>query len=541
MKGLESPNYRIAQWSIPLALFLGAFFLTALTVEDYGISWDEPAYFHASDLHIQWLADFGKNFVHGQISKSLQDDVIKSAWHWDPYHVPHPPFSRIISGLIKSISSPVMDKLVAYRLGPALFFALLVTVMYLWMAELFDRWTGLFSALTLVLTPNLFGFAHLAVTDMPLAAMWFFIVYCFWKGLKDWRWSVVLGVVWGYALSTKFPALLIPIPLLLWAHLYHRQSYANNLFSMVFLSPLVMIASQPYLWHQTSLRILEFLYEGLSRGYRSDANFPLFFFNRLYLTSNLPRYYSFFVIAVTTPEFVLLLALLGAVSIGRLKTQRNVMILFLLNALFIPFLGILPGAVLHDGVRQLLSTLPFLAGLAGAGFYVLVRFVRERTEKMASLGKIKNLQLKVVGAAFVLLSFPSAWDLFLYHPYELSYYNRLVGGTRGAFQQGLEVTYFMEAFTPEFLKFLNEKLPPNAVINASFANFMFSYYHKENRLRPDIQISDKEDNFDYYVLLTRRSVWSKKERTLFGSHLPFAAVRLGDVPLVLVYKVRTLN
>ncbi len=541
MKGLESPNYRIAQWSIPLALFLGAFFLTALTVEDYGISWDEPAYFHASDLHIQWLADFAKNLLHGQVGKSLKDDVIKAAWHWDPYHVPHPPFSRIISGLIKSISSPVMDKLVAYRLGPALFFALLVTVMYLWMAELFDRWTGLFAALILVLMPNLFGFAHLAVTDMPLAAMWFFIVYCFWKGLKDWRWSVVLGVVWGFALSTKFPALLIPIPLLLWAHLYHRQSYANNLFSMVFLSPLVMIASQPYLWHQTSLRILEFLYEGLSRGYRSDANFPLFFFNRLYLTSNLPRYYSFFVIAVTTPEFVLLLALLGAVSIGRLKTQRNVMILFLLNALFIPFLGILPGAVLHDGVRQLLSTLPFLAGLAGAGFYVLVRFVRERTEKMASLGKIKNLQLKVVGAAFVLLSFPSAWDLFLYHPYELSYYNRLVGGTRGAFQQGLEVTYFMEAFTPEFLKFLNEKLPPNAVINASFANFMFSYYQKENRLRPDIQISDKEDNFDYYVLLTRRSVWSKKERTLFGSHLPFAAVRLGDVPLVLVYKVRTLN
>ncbi len=540
MTGFEFLNRQGRKWLMPVALFLAVFLLTASTTADYGICWDEPNYFHASDLHIQWLADFGKNLVQAQIGKSLQDDVIKSAWHRDPYHVPHPPLSRIVSGLTKSIFSPVIDKFVAYRLAPAVFFALLVTVMYLWMTELFDRWTGLFSALALVLNPNLFGFAHLAVTDMPLAAMWFLTVYCFWKGLNDWRWSLFLGIVWGFSLSTKFPALLIPIPLLLWAHLYHRRSYANNLFSMIFLSPLVMIGTQPYLWHQTSLRILEFLYEGLSRAYRPDTNFPILFFNRLYLTSNIPWNYPFFTIAVTIPEFLLALSLLGAFSIRQLKTQRDVITLFSLNALFIPFLGILPGAVLHDGVRQLLSALPFIAGLAGVGFFVLIRSVRERVEKV-SLGKIKNLQPKVVGAAFVLLLFPPVWDLFLYHPYELSYYNRLVGGIRGAYQRGLEVTYFMEAFTPEFLQFLNEKLPPKATINASFANFMFAYYQKENRLRPDMQITDKEIGFDYYVLLTRRSSWSRKEQRLFSSHLPFAAVRLGDVPLVSVYEVRILN
>lgn len=433
-----------------------------------------------------------------------------------------------------------MDKFVAYRLAPAIFFALLVTVMYLWMSELFDRWTGLFSALTLVLTPNLFGFAHLAVTDMPLAAMWFVTVYCFWKGFKDWRWSVTLGVVWGLALSTKFPALLIPIPLLLWAHLYHRQSYTNNFFCMVFVSPLVMIATQPYLWHQTSLRILEFLYEGLSRAYRPETSYTIFFFNRLYSTSQLPWYYSFFVVGITTPECFLALSLLGAIAIAWLRTQRDVMALFLLNGLFIPFLGILPGAVLHDGVRQLLSALPFLIGLSAAGFYLLTQWVKERAERMPSLGKIKRLQSKVVGAAFILFLFPPAWHLFLYHPYELSYYNRLVGGIRGAYQRGLEVTYFMEAFTPEFLKFLNEKLPTDAVINASFANFMFRYYQKENRLRPDIRITDDKEDFDYYVLLTRRSVWSKEQLMLFRKHSPFAAARLGEVPLASVYKMRSL-
>ena len=203
MTGFEFLNRQGGKWLMPVALFLAVFLLTASTTADYGICWDEPNYFHASDLHIQWLADFGKNLVQAQIGKSLQDDVIKSAWHRDPYHVPHPPLSRIVSGLTKSIFSPVIDKFVAYRLAPAVFFALLVTVMYLWMTELFDRWTGLFSALALVLTPNLFGFAHLAVTDMPLAAMWFLTVYCFWKGLNDWRWSLFLGIVWGFQLNFR--------------------------------------------------------------------------------------------------------------------------------------------------------------------------------------------------------------------------------------------------------------------------------------------------------------------------------------------------
>ena len=65
-----------------------------------------------------------------------------------------------------------------------------------------------------------------------------------------------------------------------------------------------------------------------------------------------------------------------------------------------------------------------------------------------------------------------AFDLVAHHPFQLSYYNRFVGGTRGAYARGLEVTYFMEALTPDFLQLLNEKIPENATITASFANFI---------------------------------------------------------------------
>jgi len=387
-----------------------------------------------------------------------------------------------------------------------------------------------------VLFPTLFGFAHFAVTDMPLTTMWFLTLYCFWRGLKSWRWSLVLGVVWGLALATKFPAFLIPIPLLLWAHLYHRQSYHNNVFSMVFLSPLVMIACQPYLWHRTPTRIAEFILASVSRAYSLTTSYTSFFFSQLYFTSDLPWYYPFFMTAVTMPETILLLIFVGLIAMAWIKPQREVVVLFLFNAGFILVTGLFPGAVLYDVNRLMLPVLPFLAVIAGAGFFFLARYLVERSQRIMILQRVKYLRAKLIGAASLLVLFPPAFDLIVYHPFELSYYNRLIGGIRGAHRHGLEVTYFMEAFTPEFLRYLNQTLPPKAAVNASFANFMFQYYQKENRLRPDIQITDKQ-NADYYILLTRRSVWSKMEWQLFNNNAPLAAVRLGDVPLVSIYKL----
>jgi len=533
---LESPTTRRL---IPFVLFFGTLLLIGATAKDYGVTWDEPPYFHASDLHVRWIRGFVDNLTHGELRKSLDDQTIQAAWHWNPYNVPHPPFSRIISGFAKEVSPQSIDKFSAYRIGPALFFALLVTVMFLWMKELFGRATGLFSALSVILTPNLFGYAHFAVTDLPLASMWFLTVFAFWQGLSNWKWSIVFGVVWGLALATKFPALLIPVPLILWAHLFHRDKYVNNVFALIFIAPIFMIGTQPYLWHQTGLRILEFLYEGISRAYRPDANFMIYFFNQLYFTHQLPWHYSFFMIGVTTPEPFVALGLLGILSIAMRKEHWSVALLFFFNVTFILALGLMPGAVLHDGVRQMLSALPFIAALAGVGFHTLlfwsVKFVRDR----CAVTHISRLETKVAGILVLLVCFSPLLDVYLCHPFELSFYNRFVGGVRGAYERGLETTYFMEAFTPNFLQSLNEKLPRNASVNASVANFMFTIYQKEGRLRPDIKFTD-DQNFNYYVLLNRRTVLGPRDRRLIAAPIkPFLSIELAGVPLVTVFEFNT--
>ena len=95
----------------------------------------------------------------------------------------------------------------------------------------------------------------------------------------------------------------------------------------------------------------------------------------------------------------------------------------------------------------------------------------------------------------------------------------------------------MEALTPGFLRSLNAKLPPNAVINASTANFMFAYYQKEGRLRPDIKMTDTGP-FNYYILLNRRSILSARQQLLLnGTTQPYLSVRIAGVPLVAVFEI----
>jgi len=302
-----------------------------------------------------------------------------------------------------------------------------------------------------------------------------------------------------------------------------------------------MIGTQPYLWHQTGLRILEFLYEGISRAYRPDANFMIYFFNQLYFTHQLPWYYSFFMIGVTTPEPFIALGLLGISSIAWRKNHWSIALLFFFNATFILCLGLMPGAVLHDGVRQMLSVLPFIAALAGVGFHTMLTWSMSFFQNRQALPQIVRLETKVAGILVLLVCFSPVLDIYLCHPFQLSFYNRFVGGIHGAYERGLETTYFMEAITPNFLRTLNDKLPMNASVNASIANFMFSIYQKEGRLRSDIKLTDGQ-SFNYYVIIHRRSAMAPKERRLINAPIkPFLTVDIAGVPLVSVFEFKTLT
>ena len=66
-----APTIWRAHWFIPTTLFFGSLLIIVVTAGDYGVVWDEPAYFHASDLHIRWIGQFVQ--VHDVVRAFMGD------------------------------------------------------------------------------------------------------------------------------------------------------------------------------------------------------------------------------------------------------------------------------------------------------------------------------------------------------------------------------------------------------------------------------------------------------------------------------------
>ena len=90
---------------------------------------------------------------------------------------------------------------------------------------------------------------------------------------------------------------------------------------------------------------------------------------------------------------------------------------------------------------------------------------------------------------------PAAWQLVSIHPYELSYYNELIGGPRGASRAGFELSYWYEPFNDRTIAEINERLPRGATVD--FLNPMstpetFAELQALGHLRGDIKLGLRE-------------------------------------------------
>lgn len=542
--------------SVPITIFLLAFLLVTLTLPSFGVTFDEFNYFHSCDLQFRWLGLLVKAVGEGNIGEVLSDQTIRTYWHWEPFYVPHPPLSRTLSGITKTLFYPIFDLFSAYRLSVILLYSGLAALLFLWAKQLYGFASGLVSALIWILMPHVFGQAHIASADMPLTFFWFATTYAFYKGTRAGVWSLVFALLLGLAVSTKFPGFLIPIPLVAWAWWTRKQGCFRNLAAMTILCPSVLLALQPYLWTNPSGRLFEFIHQSLTRMRHPGARIPTYFFHQPLLGDQLPFYYPFFIVAVSIPLLVLFLFLAGNFFKSSDQNQREVNSLLRFNLLFILLVPVLPGSFIHDGVRLLLPAFPFLAFLSGAGFFYvkerLIAFVEKDPglEKAPTLAKIlergsaflekkapwagpgKKTLIPLVLALVLLL--PTAWEMYDSHPNQLMYYNSLVGGVKGAYRLGLETTYLGEAFNQEFFEFLNRSLPPGAVLNASFATPTFWNIQRQGLLRKDIQFSVLD--FEYYILLCRRGYLLGFDHWLFENRQPVSTREFKGVPLIQIYR-----
>ena len=516
-------------------LVVSTVLLLLITAPSIGLTWDEPTYIVAAETYPHWYRE-----LITRPSYALSPEGI--ARYWSISHA-HPPLSRIWSGFVWLGARHFLDDLTAHRLGNILIVGVLIALLYLIVAQNYGRTAGLIAALALLTMPRFFFHAHLAAIDVPVAAMIFVVTYVFWLGhdRPGLQWTLLLGLTWGLALSTKITALFVPpIVLFVWTLLFRPRRYLFvRLVMMVLIGITFFIVSWPWLYHDLLNRLRDFV------GFMTTGRLPVeqYYFGKMYAPP--PWHFPFVMTVVVVPFSIILLAMVGALAMARQREDRPLGGLLLLGtfvslAIFTSGLG-----QVFDDERFMMPAFPFIAALAGIGFSPTVqavgRFLSNRRIQLPK-SRLVACMAMVVFVPHLLL----AYDLY---PHLLSYYSEVIGGAYGARLLRLETTYWCDTYS-EVLSYLNAHTKKGAVVWAECLDVL-AYYQLHGKLRPDLQIALGPDawsafpgfrlnpstfeNADYVVIQYRQSGFYTALRQWMRTRQPIYEVNYRKLRLIGVY------
>lgn len=328
--------------------------------------------------------------------------------------------------------------------------------------------------------------------------------------------------------SSDLPGVILIAPLAIWLlrRLLGRIFPGSKLWgverpaletwtAILAFAPVVGWLGNPAWWRETLPRLAH--YYTLSGNRRAALpDIQIIYFGQTY-EYTLPWHNAWVLLGITVPVTILLAGAIGIVwGLGRIRRDR-LPLYFLVHFLTFPVLRMVPTTPAHDGVRLFLPTFFFLAAFAGWGTVALARDLSQRARLPAPIA---------VSVLAALVLAPAAIELARIHPFELSYYNMLIGGPRGAWHRGFELTYWCDAFNGRTLDELNQSLPPGAEVD--FPNDLtnpmtFQELQTLGALRGDIELggdvefhSRKYDRLGYVWLQTQDSKATAFTRLLFA-------------------------
>jgi 4-amino-4-deoxy-L-arabinose transferase-like glycosyltransferase len=518
-----------------LLALLTAVFLTS-TASDIGLTWDEPIYIEAAKSYVAWFGEL--------ITRPL--DALSNSGidrFWGLNHE-HPPVDKVWSGLVWSVARYFLSDIPAHRLGNILLVALLVALLYRMVADQYGREAGLFAAGALMSMPRFFFHAHLAALDIPAAVLTFAVTFVFWRaqdrpGASG---TLLLGLVLGLALGTKLSTIICVPTLIVYTLIFKRRLYLLiRLGVAAVLATLIWWLSWPWLYHNTLGRAVDFV-KFLTVDHYKIAQWYL---GRNYLPP--PWHFPFMITLAVLPLMLIILALIGTLSGVLGRARRHVQWLFIISAATpIVVMAVDTGAA-YDNERLLMASFPYIAALAGVGFYYLLAGVHRVIAHVHASRWAVSLAL--LAACLALLpQVVAAWDLY---PHLLSYYSELVGGLPGAVSLGFETTYWSETYF-DALPYLNTNAGPRAIVWAEAHDVML-YYQADGRLRSDLRVASRVGAegivpgtqgyslpvtaANFVVVAYRQSGLSNDLRKVMATGKPVYQLSYQGIPLMEIYKL----
>jgi 4-amino-4-deoxy-L-arabinose transferase-like glycosyltransferase len=557
---MREPNHHLAderaspslsRTQIGIGLLLACITLVAVsaTVNDAGITWDEPLYMKASRTYMSWFGVLKQGILSRDLGEALSDEAIVAGWMPHPTLELHPPLGKILSGLSFAALRGIWGEIAALRFSNSVLFSLLVAMVFWWVASVYGTTSGVFAALSLVLMPRMFFHAHLANSDTAVATTWFLAMYAYWRyeSRRGWLPVFVMGVAFGLALGTKMNAIVMPLVWGIWVLLFQRNRRSIlRLVAITAIGGVVFVAMWPWLYHDTANRLVYYILMAFRFKDR-----PQFYLGQTW--PHVPWHYPFVITAAVVPLATVVMSLLGSLQVFRRKLTDSAGWLVILNAVT-PLLFAATGLqAAYSGERHFIPAYPYLACLAGIGFgstlHVLgaaQRFSgRAGIQQTQSPSQARWGRVRVLGVALLLLLLfvPPMVSMIQVHPYELSYYSELVGGLPGATRLGLETTFWCETYNAA-LPYLNVNAQSGASVWVENP-FVLRTYQRNGLLRQDIEATGGDIISPYaadYALVQIRetgfSYYTPETAYVVQHETPVYTLTRQGVALLRLYKLR---
>lgn len=490
-KTLAHPNF-------PLVLLLAINLLAGLlTFRDYGLSWDEPLFYNYGDAigyaysipeHLS--GDFNLEHAYGSSG--------------DDHKTRGPAYLVLSRGPVYGIEALTgVERYEAWHLVNFLTFQTGAALVYLLIHRVltsggWSRWAAFAGTALFTWQPLLWGHAFINPKDPSFLV---FFSASFLAGLRmvdeinrsDTKparllmWAALAGVLLGAATAIRILAPLAGVLVFVYAFFKNSEdakpakTKGKTIFAPARLktflwfipygmtASLSMLALWPYLWEEPLRRFGE-VFQFMSAN---PTQLQVLFNGQMYRAYDLPRRYLPVYLLITLSEPVWPLFFVGLAT-AAWRTWKKALD-WIAPALLLAWFAIPSAYVLlkrppmYDGFRHFLFIVPPIFIFAGLGIDALFNLIgtwmdaeNAGKNKTASVhprlaASYTKIGLKVTLGVILLL--PGLLAMPKLHPYEYTYYNSFIGGTRGAFRQ-YETDYWLTCYKETMQEF--NQITPNA-------------------------------------------------------------------------------
>jgi hypothetical protein len=555
---------RLQTWLIAAVLGVVTIVAVGVAQRSQGIVRDEVVYMNHGSKYAKWWVD-------GDATEKSITDHFGGKGATDNNRE-HPPLMKTLFGFSEMLFHDelgMMSSVTAYRFPNAVFYGLLVMMVFFFTRSIWGQTEAIVAALTVLFLPRAFFHAGVAAFDAPIVTVWFATLFAYYKALQStWnRWTIIVGICFGLTLATKHNALLLQVALE--AHFWFlvvrhwvREDWSAGFWrplgrglargrplitmSLSTVGLLVLVALWPWLWFDTFGHIGDWL----------SFHFNHVHYNFEYLGDNwnAPRFPWHVAIVTTLVTVPLATFAAGVVGAGALlrraftgkandPDRAPALILFLSAGVSMgPFLlGTTPifGAEKHWG-----PAIPTICIFAGIGVVVAGRLAVERLVSTGVLAAARELFVRravTYGIATIVIS-AAAISTYDAQPYALSHYNSLAGGAPGGADLGMN-RQFWGYSARGVLPFLNDNTEGKTLVYTHDASPSWHKYRELGLVEKRIHDTGSEYRNGIgksdYALVVHELHFNRHDYLIWTAYKtvqPVYVLRTDGVPIVSVYE-----